>query len=142
MREAQDVTIDGESYTITMMPAGKASKMLVRLGKVFGGSVGGLFKNKDTDVEEAIGPAIEGIFANMSEEMFDKTSRELVDCALYNGSKIAYDVHFAGRLLLLMKVLKEVLKVNYHDFFDGFKNVKELLTVVPKKAKSTGRSGG
>jgi len=137
MQGFKKVTVDKTVYEIHEMAPSKALRILTRIFKLAGIPLGqfassvddndSLLKKKvDTDL---IGKAVEKLAENMDEETVHDTVFELLECVRDKGGlEIDPDIHFQGKIFHMLKVVKEVLTVNYADFFGG-------LSVVSKAAR-------
>lgn len=133
MREAKRKTIDGTTYSITPLNPMKSAKILVRLTKALGPSVGMLvdaFKGSDKasvmdmDIGEPISKAIQHL--DMSDSEFENLFNSLwvSECISFakegddNFMRVkSVDMHFASfNIAHMFKVLAFILEVNYGDF--------------------------
>ena len=121
MRQPVEKEIDGHSITITMLQPDKALKILTRLVKVVGeplavfAEAGGLEAAVTGDL---IKKAVQSLGEKLDEDDVVKTVMELMDCVIIGGKqgKAVFNVHFAGNLGHLFKVLAAVLEVQFGDF--------------------------
>ena len=128
MIESEKKTIDGDTYTIHQLGAGEGRKMLVRLTKVLGPSLGRLAEvqgEKDPNLSEAIATAIYELSSHLTEadldwacEVFGKrTELELEGGKIQVLDLELQELHFAGRFGSMLKWLGACLEVNFRDFF-------------------------
>lgn len=133
-RKLENVLIDGETYQIGQWPVDKSLEMLTWLTKTLGESFAALANGNieelmDREISAVIGPALKSLIPRLHENEVKERARDIVDGILCGGKKVVYDVHFMGRIGLLFKVMGEVLKVQYSDFFDA-------LTVTKTRAEA------
>lgn len=126
--DSQTTTIDGHSYTVRMLPARRATRMLAKLSGMIGPALGTLAEGgKLTDLADAkvdgklFSRAAVALFAHVDEDAVDAILMELADVTTVEPGgllKPIYDVHFMGRQGALMKWAGFALRVQYADFFD------------------------
>jgi len=130
-RKLEEVRIDGELYQIGQWPVDKSLEVLTWLTKTLGETVTSLIGAHasiddfmDKDLGESIGPAIRSLIPRLQEKEIRDKARQITDGILCNGKLVVYDVHFMGQIGHLFKVMVEVLKVQYADFFGALSAVK------------------
>ncbi|HWJ97515.1 MAG TPA: hypothetical protein VNQ33_05105, partial [Acidimicrobiales bacterium] len=126
--DSQTSTIDGHSYTVRMLPARRATRMLAKLSSMIGPALGTLAEGgKLSDLADAkvngklFSRAAVALFAHVDEDAVDAILMELADVTTVEPGgllKPIYDVHFMGRQGALMKWAAFALRVQYADFFD------------------------
>ena len=122
-RGLEEVRVDGELYQIGQWHIDKSLEILVWLTKTVGESIanlattGDLESLMDKEISEVIGPAITALVPKLQEKEVQQRCRDIVAEVLHEGRQIVYDVHFQGRVGHLFKLMAEVLKVQYKDFF-------------------------
>ena len=126
MVKTEPVTIDGIEFRITQFAAMKALPLLTRLGKALGPALAA-FKDLDltTNVADA-GPAIGNALGALDPDEAAGLAADLLasTTAILDGQRIeltptGIDIAFSGRLPLMLKVLGQVVRVNFSDFFGG-----------------------
>ncbi len=137
MRNVIEKNIDGTDYTITMLPADKAVILFTRLTKLIGKPLSNLVASGGMDAEvsgKLIGLCIEGLSENLDEEVVLKTIKDLLASTMVGNQMLdkVFNVHFAGRIGHLFKVVWAVLEVQYKDFLEGLGGLN-LLSRIPKK---------
>lgn len=136
LRQAQTREIDEFRYEVTPLGAIRGSQVFVRLLKV----LGPVLTSKD----------VSSLFENLSEEDMNYFRETFSPMTLVVGQgqldKI-FDIHFAGRIMPMLKWLFFCLEVNFADFFAkgsiGLKGLQGL--AAPSQSTSpqepTGPSG-
>lgn len=138
-----DVNIGENTFHIMMFEPFRAMEVLGDLQKVFspiiGKLAGGIAKNTevlDVEVNDISGmmPALEGAFASLAEHVDGKTLKNVCSMLL-NETYISVDDEtgrakalttgmvnkvFVGKTGEMTKLMWEVIKVNYSDFFTTF----------------------
>ena len=128
MREPVEKTIDGEQYTFCQLPPKKSLKLLMRLLRIVGptmgvamdGARGGRVDVKtlleaDIDIARIVSTLCERLDENEVEAIVDGLLSQTIHAGNGEVSK-RFDVLFGGRLPHLFKVLAEALRVEYGDF--------------------------
>lgn len=119
MIETHDHEIDGAVYTITQLPARRALRLQAKLIKMFGAALGQLFLVNKQDDSNLI-KCLESLSLTINEKDFEDVCMELMEGVRKNGielNKHTIDLEFAGDMAGLYKVLLQVLKVNFENFF-------------------------
>lgn len=124
--------IDGIRYTISQMPATLSVKVFARLCRLLGEPVvrliAGAVDSKEQLTAEQFAIVISGVFHMLDEDQAAETIKDLLRGAKCNrlagfdtgaDAEIsgAFDSHFSGRILHLLKVAQFAIETNYHDFF-------------------------
>jgi hypothetical protein len=106
LRQAQVREIDGARYEVTPLGAIRGSQVFVRLLKV----LGPVFSSKD----------VSKLFEGLTEDDMNYLVGAFSPTTMVMGSgqldKI-FDIHFAGRMMSMLKWLFFCMEVNYADFF-------------------------
>lgn len=140
-----------EEYEIRYLNTTKSLKILARLNQMILGPLGTIVSNVKGETKSVLDNQlnVEGAFKllanNMDEEMVVQTIKELMTVVrLGTGMEFNFDMHFEGRPMHLLKVVRAVLEVNYQDFFDELAGVAGLLKKVmtPARPVETGSSIG
>lgn len=130
MIQTKEVELDGVGFILALPPAMRALKLLTRLGKIAGPAVAAIASAaggrglKGLDVA-AIGGALLVLFERLSPDDFEQLAKELLQgCRARHGDKAvdlvhSFDVVFAGRPLLALKVLQAQIGFTYGDFFSA-----------------------
>lgn len=130
-------TIDGLRFTVSQLPARRAVKLALRVGRIAGpalmpvlqgalaaevkgkgkGAAGALQALGSLDVG-ALAPAVEGFFERMKDEDLDYLQQELLENALINDAPLwpQFDVAMQGRLTTVFKLLWLALRVQFQNF--------------------------
>lgn len=125
-RKISQVTIDGKTYSVTPWSGTKGARMLAKLVKLLGpalgklmssgGSINGLLDSKAADIDFA------GVFVSLAERIddttFDSLIKEILE-GVHEGPRAVaddFDSRFSGESLLMFKLVKAALEVNYGDF--------------------------
>jgi len=138
--------IDGESYIFTMLRPRISTKLLVKIIKIIGPSVGKAF-NKEVkiknilDINIDIGSAVMTLCERIDEDNVQNIIDTLFTQVQHKGKGIlsniqAYEELFSGRLKHLFNVVKASLEVQYADFFDGKEGLEEFLNVIQDKSQN------
>lgn len=143
--KSQDKTIGDSSYRVTQLPAGRARKLLVRLYKVLGPAFGKLLEGLDDQAQKLAGTgkapslgdvemlSVSAAISTLALHLREEDLEYVVDQVLGSNSvemsngegkwvrltKETSDLHFAGRLDEMFRVLGFALEVNYSSFFSG-----------------------
>ena len=147
MREVVSVTIEGQTYKIKPLATTISLRIMSRLVKLVGGPIGEALKSGNgfmdkelTDSLPIVGTVINAITERLDEEIVLNTIKELLSTVIIvNGDKekplsAIFEIHFEGRIFHLLKLVKEVLEVNYGDFFEGITGLKSKLGQVMGQA--------
>jgi len=143
--KSESKVINGTTYEVTQLPYSLGHKLLLRLYKVLGPTIGKALSNspelEDKDLGELnvreIGPAfstaVEQLAADLGEDDFDYVVDTLAEYSFLIGDKGAkrqlkneMEFRFAGNYLELFQWLAFALRVN----FLGFSNGQDLLSGV------------
>lgn len=141
-REPQTKDIDGHMYTVQMLGGTESWKMLLKLSKMLGPSLGkivGGVKNLDSLMDMEIGgggfiaEAIESFVSNVDEPAATSIIEKLKDVSQVNGKPLRgiFELHFQGDGVGIIKWLVFALQAQYGNFSDALGNVSQL-PVQPK----------
>ena len=127
--DAKRKTIDGVEYEVRMLSATRATKLLVKLGKMLGPAFVEIAKGEgglDREIDGALfAGAVSALFASADPDEVDAILKELAEVTLADGKGLRpiYDIHFAGKIGRLMKWAAFALQVQYEDFFGALGSV-------------------
>lgn len=157
MREPVDKVIDGETYTFCQLPPKKSLKLLTRLLRIIGPTVGaameGIGAGNLGNVAALIGADIDlsvivtALCDRLDENEVEAIIDTLLSQVIHNGQgevSKKFDALFGGRLPHLFKVVGEALRVEYGDFLAGMPDLSALgarAGMTPAKPTSTGTTG-
>lgn len=138
MKEPVKKTIDGEQYTICLLPASQGWNLLIKILRFLGAPIGlGISNNLSVDMtvsdifkEINIGKVIAELCSRLNEEEADCIVKTLFSQVMVKNKGNLSDVfeeHFAGRYLHMLKVVGASLEVNYGDFFGGKLDLQNIL---------------
>lgn len=139
-------TIDGVTYQVRMLPARRAQRLLIRLGKIIGPGLGAV-RDADAEIGAALfAQAASALFLSADEEAVDGILMELAEVTLADGKplKPIYDVHFAGRIFSAGKWAAFALRAQFSDFSDalaGVLSAEEARAMVAGFRSQTASSG-
>jgi hypothetical protein len=146
MIESKTIEIDGATYTVAQLPAFKALKLKWRIMQAIGPSAakliaaivgGGGLARLETD---ELAPAAKELFDRLSADDLLSFARELLGPAtVMADGKLAhvldvFDIHFAGKLASVYRLIWFALEVNYGDFLG---DIKDRLASAITKASPT-----
>ena len=122
MIQNKEIVINGNTYTVTQMPARRALKVQAKLMKLLGGAFSHTITAKDKqDMIKQFPKIISLLVEQIDEKTFDSFVMELVEYYVRkNGKEITdknFDLEFAGSLNELFLLLQFILEVNFSDFF-------------------------
>jgi hypothetical protein len=131
MRNPVEVNIDGEQYTFCQLPPKRSLKLMTRIIRIIGGPLGAalngvntgrvdmaMLMNADIDFSMIVTALCDRLDENEVEAIVDELLSQVLHAGTGEVSK-KFDVHFAGRLPHLFKMLAQALKVEYGDFLAG-----------------------
>lgn len=134
MRETQTKTIDGHNYQVQMLPGTKSWKMMLRLAKMIGPSLGKVIDGAGGDLNKLMASGISSSF--ISEAIAMLTSRldegevelivqQLSECTLVDNKplKPVFDLHFQGDPIGVVKWLAFSIQANFGPFSSVLANV-------------------
>lgn len=125
--DSKTKAIDGHSYTVRKLPARKGTRMLAKIARMVGPSLGTLAEGgKLSDLMDAkldgklFSRAISALFLHVDEDAVEAILMDLADVTTVEPGgvlKPIYDVHFMGRQGALMRWAAFALEAQYADFF-------------------------
>ena len=130
MIKSETRVFEDMAITVQQLPATRGVKLSRKLATVAApviGALQGLSLDKDVGV---LGEALTKALDQLSEKDLDELIRTLLETAkVETEGKIAplmpmFDGLFAGRILLVYKVIAFALEVNFADFFEAFRALK------------------
>lgn len=141
MRDHKFRTIEtgGESfrYACLPMPATKGLSVLTRLSNIVGETLLSMasgvkpkIPGEEGEEEEDLNPdiveaAVKMLVKKLDEDEVVRLAVDIMEGMTVEGKKVGlndrtqFDEHFAGRIMLLFKVIMFGLEVNFQDFFEG-----------------------
>lgn len=120
MIKQKTISIGGEEFLLSTIPATKGIKLLKQLTKLIGPSFTELLKAGDEDSEgtSPMGVAMEKLFDNLDTVDVESLVKELVASSATKGSmSINFDMEFAGDYGKLFMLVKEIVEFNYGSVF-------------------------
>ncbi len=129
--ETKDRTIGDTTYYVTQMPSSRARKLLVRLFKIIGPTIGALTEGstagKISEIKvKVICDVLASVAANMGDDDLEFFVREIltggfVKYATASGqptmSLEVAEIHFVGKTHDLLRLIGFALEVNFGGFF-------------------------
>lgn len=115
--------IGENTYTITQLPARRALRLQAKLFKLLSPSLSILLSPENENMTrhiEMVPKSLSLLSESLDDKTFDLLVIEIMQGVRRNGKEITdktIDLEFAGELNELFLVMKEVLEVNYGDFF-------------------------
>lgn len=119
MKYSVEVQVDEVKYTVNMMTASRSIRLLAKLAKILGEPLSLLAAGKG-DQQKAIDllpNAVKAIAQRMDEDQVESMIKELVGTCSIGPNPIQFETHFQGRIAHLFKLLPQILKVQYGDFW-------------------------
>lgn len=133
MQKQKKITIDGEQYEITQLPADVGAAFVPRLLKAVAPAIGAIGKWKELGGEGVAAEAIRDILLDLDEKLFADLIAEFRKRSTVRvGEKWpdlggeTFNQHFAGRYVHMVKWLVECFKHSFTDFLG-------VLELVPRK---------
>lgn len=123
MIKQKQITINGEEFLLSTIPATKGIKLLKQLTKLIGPSFTELLKSGEEDSTAAnpMGMAMEKLFDNLDTVDVESLIKELVASSATKGSMaINFDMEFSGEYGKLFTLVKEIVEFNYGSVFTLF----------------------
>lgn len=137
-----DVVINEETYSFSKWGAEESLSNLIKISKIVGKPLGillgnalgnsepeGLFGEEKGILSKEFKPdmlalALEALTNNMDEKSMIPIIKSVVSKDVFcNGAKINFNTHYGSNLMLMFKVLKAGLEVQYGNFFDEFRDL-------------------
>jgi hypothetical protein len=128
-RMPKDFEVDGSKYTTTLFSATTGYEYWNKLLKMGLAPLVGFAVSGGMKADASIIPSIiESVMSRFDETHVVKFTKDLFETTKViedNGNRrpIVFDTDFAGRLMHMYKVLAEVLRYQYEDFFEEFAGV-------------------
>lgn len=137
-------TIDGEEYTFYRLPPRHSTKILVKILKMLGPSVGSGFKEEKIkvrsvlDVDIDIGKIITTFFDKLDLDELQGIIDVLFTTIIHKGegqlsNEATYTKLFQGKQAHLYKVLFSSLEVEYGNFFGESKGLRDVYKEIMKE---------
>lgn len=141
MRTDEDFEIGGEKYKMRQFSATKGTKIFTRLLKVAGEPISKMIsagsaakKNDEAASNDLIAQAVGILASKLDENETLLLIKELLDSVqvydpkgtLRNVGSDYFDIHFQGRIGLMLKVVGKVIAYQYKDFFSEFASLVGL----------------
>lgn len=149
MREPVEKVIDGDTYTFCQMSPKQSLKLLTRIVKIVGPTIGAAVDGakiggmdiaavieQEMDISKIVSALCDRLDENEVEAIVDGLLSQVIHSGQGEVSK-RFDVIFGGRLPHLFKVLGEAIKVEYGDFLAG---LPDLSTIAAGTGMIRGRS--
>ena len=127
MIRQKTVTIQGEEYLISTMPATKGLKLLKQLTKLIGPAFSELIKSggvQDNNINP-VSVAMEKLFDNLDSVDVETLIKELVSTVSKGSIAVNFDMEFSGDYGKLLTLVKEVVEFNYGSVFTLFGSEEE-----------------
>jgi len=142
-RDRMDIEVDGVEYTYRQISPTKATLTFCKLVKIFGPVAAKLYGTNPANLQEAkniagelgsmnMGDIIESVVDRIDEDQLMNICRKLLsDCrpkksmTLNLGNESDLDKHLEDTpgMLHFFKLMKEVLRLQYADFFAGLRTL-------------------
>lgn len=124
--------LDGNAYSLQLLPASKGFSIGMELIKIAAPIVG-VFADK-SQTEDAMFPEDNDMFFEASSILvsgMDKINvgnivQELLSDLRCNGEVVNFDIHFRANYGTLIAILEVALKENFSDFFSSYLKAKGL----------------
>jgi hypothetical protein len=115
----EDAKGEETEYRIQPFPAFKGLVILKKLTKILGPSMTTLIGGSDgTEIDGSnIDKAIELLVENFDGDGVETLVRDLVKSVTKNGQPVAFDIEFMADYGKLLKLVAEIVKVNYGTVF-------------------------
>src|SRR5579862_4645431 len=122
MIETKEKIINGDTYSVTQLPARRAIRLQAKLIKNFGSPLSHLMLSspKSTSQKDDLINAIKSLSSIMDENMIESLMLELMQGVRKNGMELnekTIDMEFAGDIEGILQVCFFVLEVNFANFF-------------------------
>ena len=144
-KEPQSKEIDGHMYSVQMLGGSDGWKMLLKLSKMLGPSLGKIVAGGTDNIaslmDKEIGggaflaDAIEAFVNNVDEPSASVIIEKMKDVTTVNGTPLrgVFELHFQGDAFGVVKWLRFALQAQYQNFSAASGN--ESLAPVPLKAQ-------
>jgi hypothetical protein len=139
MRQEVKQIIDEEEYTFYQMNPEDSLKLLTKLAKMLGISIGKALSGSPGDSLESaldtnldVGKLIGGIAERLDEDEVMIIVKMSLSQVMHSGKgelskPTVFNEVFKGKIAHMLKVVTAALKVEYSDFFGGSLDLKELI---------------
>lgn len=119
--EDKVVEIDNVEYRIQPFPAFKGLVILKKLTKILAPSMSTMFTEVDSQVMEMdnLEKAVTQLVSNFDDDTVEVLIRDLIKSVTRNGQPLAFDIEFMADYGRLLKLVKEVVMVNYSTVFQA-----------------------
>lgn len=121
MIEDKVVTIGTDEFRIQPFPAFRGLTILKKLTKIIGPSMTKLMSNVSPDGSEVesdnLEKAIELLVENFDGDGVETLIKEMIGSVTKNGKPISFDLEFMADYGKLLKLVVEVIKLNYGSVF-------------------------
>jgi hypothetical protein len=122
--------IGGYSYSVSQLGAGEGRRILIKLTKMLGPSLGHLLAIADGKLDQSIAGALYELSSNVSDGDFTDLCRTFgerteveIDGKPHKLDLQMQELHFAGAYGDLLKWLGFCLELNYKDFFAALREI-------------------
>lgn len=119
-REKKEFSVDGIRFESNQFGGVKGNLIFAKLLKLIGEPIAAVTGKSKKEVDNVIQYAVSALSENLEPDQFcDLVNLLLSETFIYTESefrRINIDEDFAGKILLQLKVIKEVLAFNYSDF--------------------------
>jgi len=117
--EDKVLEIDGTEYRIQPFPAFKGLVILKKLTKIVGPSMTTLLGSADAEGVDLANAekAIELLVENFEGDGVELLIKDLINSVSKNGQPLQFDIEFMADYGKLLKLVTEVVKVNYGSVF-------------------------
>lgn len=132
-REPQTREINGHTYTVQMLDGSDSWKLLLKLTKMLGPSLGKLVGSgsinaiMDMDIGKSgiVAEAIDAFVTNVSEKELGEVIEKFKKNTLVDNKPLApvFELHFQGDAITIMKWLVFALQAQYEGFSDALGSV-------------------
>lgn len=126
MIRQKTVTISGEEFLISTLPATKGIKVLKQLTKLVGPAFSELMKGGQNEDFNPVSVALEKLFDNLDSVDVENLVKELVGSASKGSVAINFDMEFSGDYAKLFMLVKEIVEFNYGSVFTLFGSEESL----------------
>lgn len=117
--EDKEIEIGGETFRIQPFPAIKGLVILKKLTKIIGPSMTSLLTSTDGETVDLSNAekAVEMLVANFDGDGVETLIKELMASVSKKGQQLNFNIEFMADYGKLLKLVLEVVKVNYGSVF-------------------------
>jgi len=137
MKESKTLVVDDKTYIVSHYSPTKGRKLAWKLGNILSGSLGVIQSKLDDNIENAISEIVQPIFEKLDPDEFDALFQEVLSTTEIKENNqirpINWQLDFMGEYMHQAKLLVEVLKFQFSDFFAGV----GAITAVKKQKPTT-----